>query len=239
MELTKSAELLAKSERESAWREMAKQVAHEIKNPLTPMKLSVQHLQRMWNDKDPEIEQKLQRITNTLIEQIDTLSSIASAFSSFAKMPKPTSEKVDLDAVLQNTISLFKEIDGTTINYTNHLSEKAFVFADKEQLLRVFNNLVKNALQCIPESRRGQITVSLNAGDIGYTVTVNDNGSGISKEVAEKIFTPNFTTKSTGMGLGLVMAKNIVENFDGKIWFTTEEEKGSAFYVELPKYNSV
>jgi two-component system nitrogen regulation sensor histidine kinase NtrY len=236
MELTHSAELLAKSERESAWREMAKQVAHEIKNPLTPMKLSVQHLQRMWNDKSPDMEQKLQRITNTLIEQIDTLSSIASAFSSFAKMPKPNNEKIDLDNIVQNSISLFKETEGSALHYINNVKNEAFVFADKEQLLRVFNNLIKNALQCIPENEEGRITVSLTQENDHYIVMVKDNGSGINEDFINKIFTPNFTTKTTGMGLGLVMAKNIIESCEGKIWFKTEEGKGTEFYVSIPVY---
>lgn len=234
MELTKSADLLARSERESAWREMAKQVAHEIKNPLTPMKLSVQHLQRMWSDKTPDREQKLQRITNTLIEQIDALSSIASAFSSFAKMPKPNNEKIDLNNILQNAISLFKETDGSTFQYTNETEGEACVFADKEQLLRVFNNLIKNATQAIPETQEGRIKVSLTRENDHYLVKVEDNGNGISNDFIDKIFTPNFTTKTAGMGLGLVMAKNIIESCGGKIWFKTEEGKGTTFYVSIP-----
>jgi len=235
-ELTKSADLLARSERESAWREMAKQVAHEIKNPLTPMKLSVQHLQRMWNDKSPDMDDKIQRITATLIEQIDTLSSIAGAFSSFAKMPKPNNEKVSLDAILQSTVNLFKEQSDTTIQYVNHANDETFIFADKEQLLRVFNNLLKNAIQSIPEKIEGKIIVELTVEDDQYVVKVKDNGNGISDEVVNKIFTPNFTTKSTGMGLGLAMAKSIVESSEGKIWFETKEGKGTTFYVSIPAY---
>lgn len=237
MELTKSADLLARSERESAWREMAKQVAHEIKNPLTPMKLSVQHLQRMWSDKTPDREQKLQRITNTLIEQIDALSSIASAFSSFAKMPKPNNEKIDLNNILLNTISLFKETEGSVFQYVNETNGEALVFADKEQLLRVFNNLIKNAIQAIPETQEGRIKVSMAKENDHFLVKVEDNGNGISSDFVDKIFTPNFTTKTAGMGLGLVMAKNIIESCGGKIWFKTEEGKGTTFYVSIPCCN--
>jgi two-component system nitrogen regulation sensor histidine kinase NtrY len=235
-ELTHSADLLAKSERESAWREMARQVAHEIKNPLTPMKLSVQHLQRIMHDKTPNMEQRLQSITNTLIEQIDALSSIASAFSSFAKMPRPNNEKIDLDIILQNTITLFKEIAGSVIYYSNNTSSEAFIYGDKEQLLRVFNNLLKNAIQAIPETREGRITVSLDFSNNYYIVTLKDNGTGISKDAINKIFTPNFTTKSTGMGLGLAMAKSTIESCEGKISFKTEEGKGTEFYVSIPSY---
>jgi two-component system nitrogen regulation sensor histidine kinase NtrY len=235
-ELTNSADLLARSERESAWREMARQVAHEIKNPLTPMRLGVQHLQRMMNDKSPDMEQRLQRITNTLIEQIDALSSIASAFSGFAKMPKPNNEKVDLDSILQNTVDLFKETEGSILQYVNTIEKEVFIYADKEQLLRLFNNLVKNAIQAIPENQEGRITVMLGKDKTDFKVTVKDNGTGISSDALDKIFAPNFTTKTTGMGLGLAIAKNIVETCEGKISFKTEEGKGTEFYVTFPMY---
>lgn len=234
-ELTHSAELLAKSERESAWREMAKQVAHEIKNPLTPMKLSVQHLQRMWTDKSPDMEQKLQRITQTLIEQIDSLSSIASTFSSFAIMPKANNENINLDEVLQNVISLFREAEGPALKYINEIHAPAIVFADKEQLLRVFNNLIKNAIQATPDTQNGLIIITLVAENEKFKVLVKDNGTGIDKDFIDKIFMPNFTTKSTGMGLGLAMAKNIIESCGGKIWFETIEGRGTTFFITLNK----
>lgn len=234
LELTKSAELLAKSERESAWREMAKQVAHEIKNPLTPMKLSIQHLKRIWKDDAPDRGQKMERLTQTIIEQIDTLSSIATEFSNFAKMPKANLEKINLQQILLNSIALFQDSEKTHIEFMNEATENAFVFADKEQLLRVFNNLIKNAIQAIPEEREGKIEIKLKTENQFYIISVKDNGTGINEEVMDKIFVPNFTTKTGGMGLGLAMVKSIIESSNGKIRFETTPAEGSTFFVTLP-----
>jgi two-component system, NtrC family, nitrogen regulation sensor histidine kinase NtrY len=243
-ELAASAERLAQSERESAWREMAKQVAHEIKNPLTPMRLSIQLLQRAYNDKAPDIDQKVERLSKTMIEQIDTLSSIASAFSDFAKMPKMNNEEMDLKEVVDNTIELFHETsEATDFHFNANGIDLALICADKEQLPRVFNNLFRNAIQAIPEDRQGRIEVNLSKKQLEtsenclYVVSVRDNGSGISEEVIDKIFVPNFTTKSTGMGLGLAMVKNIVESCNGKIWFETEKDKGTTFFVSFREFS--
>lgn len=234
-ELQKSAELLAKSERETAWREMAKQVAHEIKNPLTPMKLSIQHLQRTWKNKEDDMDKKIERITATMIEQIETLSNIASEFSSFAKMPTTVSEKVNVKSALENCISLFKDSTDTEFSFDCALDD-AFIFADKEQMLRVCNNLLKNALQAIPENRQGKIDVSLSRKDNLLLIKIKDNGTGIAEDKMNKIFLPNFTTKTGGMGLGLAMVKSIVETFNGKIWFETSRGNGTTFFVSLPEY---
>ncbi len=233
-ELSESAELLARSERESAWREMAKQVAHEIKNPLTPMKLSVQHLQRAWKDQSPNVDQIMQRFSQTLIEQIDTLSNIATEFSNFAKMPKANNETVDVAQILKSTVSLFSGNELSTITYYQHTSDPMLAFADKDQLRRVFSNLLKNALQSIPEDIHGHIHVEIKAADEQIVVSVKDNGSGIADNEKSRIFTPNFTTKTGGMGLGLAMVKNIVELSGGKVWFTSGLGQGSVFYVSLP-----
>jgi signal transduction histidine kinase len=233
-ELSRSAGLLAKSERESAWREMAKQVAHEIKNPLTPMKLSVQHLQRTWKDNGPDMDKKMERLTQTIIEQIDTLSTIATEFSNFAKMPKANLEKIDLLQMLQGMIDLYKNSAEAELVLENSVEGEAYVFADKEQLLRVFNNLIKNALQAIPEERKGKIIIRLSREHDQFLVAVKDNGTGISEDAQEKIFMPNFTTKTGGMGLGLAMVKNIIEGIGGKIWFETKSNEGSVFYVSFP-----
>jgi signal transduction histidine kinase len=234
LELTKSAELLAKSERESAWREMAKQVAHEIKNPLTPMKLSIQHLQRIWKDDAPDMDQKMERLTQTIIEQIDTLSSIATEFSNFAKMPKANLEKINVQEILLNSIALFHDSENIYIDFENESTENAFVLADKEQLLRVFNNLIKNAIQSIPEERKGEIKINFNLDKQFYIISIKDNGSGINEEVMDKIFVPNFTTKTGGMGLGLAMVKSIIESINGKIWFETDSQSGTTFFVAIP-----
>ena len=234
-ELQKSAELLAKSERETAWREMAKQVAHEIKNPLTPMKLSIQHLQRTWKNKDDDMDKKIGRITETLIEQIETLSIIASEFSNFAQMPVTVNEKVNMKSILENAILLFKDSSDTEIDFSSDV-EEVNVYADKEQMLRVFNNLLKNALQAIPENIQGKIQVTIARKEEHFLVKIKDNGTGINEEQMNKIFTPNFTTKSGGMGLGLAMVKSIVETFNGKIWFETARGIGTAFFVSIPEY---
>ncbi|MFM2016487.1 MAG: hypothetical protein RL007_143 [Bacteroidota bacterium] len=233
-ELTKSAELLAQSERESAWREMAKQVAHEIKNPLTPMRLSIQLLERAYKDKAPDIDQKVERLSRTVIEQIDTLASIASAFSDFAKMPKPVLEEMDLREVVYNTLELFSENDeGVEFSVNDKVNAAMMITGDREQLPRVFNNLFRNAIQAIPDDRKGKVVVELSRQKNHFIVSVRDNGTGISDEVIDKIFVPNFTTKSTGMGLGLAMVKNIVEGCNGMIWFETTKDAGTTFFVSF------
>jgi len=238
IELSNSAQMLAKSERESAWREMAKQVAHEIKNPLTPMKLSVQYLQRTWNDKAEDMDEKIARITQTIIEQIDTLSTIATEFSNFAKMPKANFEETDLIHCINNSIYLYNKLENIVFEFNHNGFESAIVMADKEQLLRIFNNLFKNAIQSIDENKTGIIKVNINKKENYYLMSVSDNGSGIPDAIIDKIFTPNFTTKNAGMGLGLAMVKSIVESCGGKIWFETEIEKGTTFFVEWPLYKN-
>ena len=233
-ELSASADKLAQSERESAWREMAKQVAHEIKNPLTPMKLSVQHVQMAWKENRPGKEEMIDRMANTLIQQIDTLSNIATEFSNFAQMPQAHKEEVNLTDILQSTIDLFKETPGIGIRFIPANGD-SIVIADKDQLLRVFSNLLKNAVQSIAEGSSGMIDVEVKYENGNVIISVKDNGIGIAESEKEKIFRPNFTTKSSGMGLGLAMVHNIVENSGGKIWFTSTQGKGSTFYVKLPQ----
>lgn len=234
-ELQRNAELLAKSERESAWREMAKQVAHEIKNPLTPMKLSIQYLQRSQSDKGPDWDERFQRSTTMLIEQIDTLSSIASAFSDFAQMPKATNEYFDFKALVEQVADLFAEEPDAELEVHMKIEGTAEVFADRDQISRVLTNLIKNAIQSIPEDREGKIEIELMSKGHQYILEVRDNGTGVPEEMKEKIFVPNFTTKTTGTGLGLAMSKNIVELAGGQIWFTTVEGKGSSFFVSIPQ----
>lgn len=233
-ELEKYAQELARSERESAWREMAKQVAHEIKNPLTPMRLSIQHMQRSLRPGDVDWEQKLNKFTTTIIEQIDALTHIANEFSHFAKMPKAQEEILDVMQILENTVELYKESPNINLNLHRGELRELFVYADKDQLLRVFNNLIKNAIQAIPDEREGKIDISAKKNAEMYVIEIKDNGSGIAPERIDKIFMPNFTTKSTGMGLGLAMVKNIVENAGGKVWFETTQNIGTKFYVSLP-----
>lgn len=237
-ELAVSADLLGKSERETAWREMAKQVAHEIKNPLTPMKLSLQHLQRAYHDKRDNMDETIQKLSKTIIEQIDTLSNIANEFSNFAQMPKANNMSLDLNMILKNTVMLYRDEDGVSLTY-NSIEDKAImVYADKDHMNRVFNNLIANAIQSIPEGQRGEvkIEVALNR-NTHYCISIKDNGVGIPEDMLNNIFRPNFTTKTGGTGLGLAMSKNIIETSGGKIWFETEINIGTTFFVELPKLN--
>jgi len=233
-ELERSALLLAQSERESAWREMAKQIAHEIKNPLTPMKLNVQHLERTVeeNHHDPEM---IRKISATLIDQIDSLSAIANEFSDFAKMPRARNEKINLVSKLRNLMQLFESTERATISLDVGGHKEVPVYADKEQLLRIFINLVKNGLQSIPEGREGKIEIGLEVtADRAAIITIKDNGKGIPEEIRDRLFQPNFTTKSAGMGMGLAISNNIVKSFGGRIWYDTVMEQGTTFYVELP-----
>lgn len=233
-QLEQSADMLAKTERETAWREMAKQVAHEIKNPLTPMKLSLQHLERTYSPNDPEFKERLERFSKNMIEQIDTLSNIASEFSNFAKMPKAALENIDVNEILNSTIILF----GNEIKIINNCTtSKCEVYADKEQLLRVFTNLFKNSIQAIPSDREGKINVASKIEDDSVIISINDNGCGISEEQKANIFVPNFTTKNTGTGLGLALVKNIIEQHEGSIWFESEENIGTTFFIKLPLNN--
>ena len=237
-QLETSAEKLARNQREMAWREMAKQVAHEIKNPLTPMKLSVQHLERALKPNDPNFDKKLHRFSVNMIEQIDTLTSIANEFSNFAKMPKANFETTDLLSILKSTIELFKESENVEITFRTTL-KKAMVHADRKQLIRVFNNLIKNAIQAIPDETNGKILVILKENVHEYQIAITDNGSGIADELLEKIFVPNFTTKSTGTGLGLAMVKQIIEIHSGDIYFETKVGEGTTFFVSLPKIETI
>ncbi len=237
-ELAESAELLARSERESAWREMAKQVAHEIKNPLTPMKLNIQYLQRAKEEGKEHYDDYFDRVTKNLIEQIDTLSGIATEFSNFAQIPKAKNELFNLVEVLQNVCSLFEP--NQNLNFTletNKLTE-VLIFADKEQLSRAFLNLVKNAIQSIPADQKGIINIDVQKLEKVARIAISDNGVGISKEAQDHLFEPNFTTKTSGMGLGLSIVRNIINNFGGKIRHETSGTNGTTFYVEIPLYES-
>jgi signal transduction histidine kinase len=235
-DLMESAELLARSERESAWREMAKQIAHEIKNPLTPMKLNIQYLQRAKEEGKEHYDDFFKRVTKNLIEQIDTLSGIATEFSNFAQIPKAKNEVFNLIDVLQNVCSLFEPNQNLNLTLEMNHHSQIMVFIDKEQFSRAFLNLVKNGIQAIPPDQKGEILITLHTSKSTARIQISDNGTGISQKAQENLFQPNFTTKTSGMGLGLSIVKNIVDNFGGKIWYTTEINKGTTFFVEIPLY---
>ena len=230
--LEDSAVKLAQSEREQAWREMAKQVAHEIKNPLTPMRLSVQSFERRFDPTDPEIKNKMSEYSETLIQQIDVMSSIASAFSDFAKMPVAKKEKLDVVDVVKHALDIFSE------DYIHYQTTENEIYAnlDKTQLIRVITNLVKNATQAMATDHPNpKIDVNISTDNSNVIIKVADNGKGISEANKEQIFEPKFTTKTSGMGLGLPMVKNIIEAYGGTISFTSTENIGTTFTITLPK----
>lgn len=234
-ELEESARKLGESERQGAWREMAKQVAHEIKNPLTPMKLGLQLLEKSWREKDPNFDAKFERFSKSFIEQIESLAFIATEFSNFAKMPETKTEAVKLDDLLRNAVNVFMQNDRAYIHFTEPHEGYFFVSADKDQLLRCFNNLLKNAIEAIPKNNKGKVEIHLTQDEKQVHVSIKDNGSGIPNRISRKIFEPNFTTKSSGTGLGLAFVKNAVENMGGSIRFETEMYFGTTFYISLPK----
>lgn len=230
-ELQESAVKLAKGEREQAWREMAKQVAHEIKNPLTPMRLTVQSFERRFDPTDENIKEKLAEYSQTLIQQIDVMSSIASAFSDFAKMPTQKREKLEVVEVVKLAIDIFNE------DFIYYIAEEKELYAnlDKTQLIRVVTNLVKNASQASEEKENPRIEVTVSSEGNAVKIVVSDNGKGINEADKKMVFEPKFTTKTSGMGLGLPMIKNIIEAYNGTISFTSTEGIGTVFTVILPK----
>lgn len=233
-EIEESAGKLANSEREYAWREMARQIAHEIKNPLTPMKLNVQQLLKSWRDRIPDFDEKIEHFTKNQIEYIDSLSNIATAFSSFAKMPGARPSEVNLADQIRITLELFRDTEDVTFEVRWPDVRKVVVFADKEHLNGIFSNLIKNGIQSIPPGRHGVIKVRLEVIRDKAIVSISDNGTGIPRELEKKMFTPNFTTKSSGTGLGLSIARKYVETANGRIWFESEDGRGTTFFVELP-----
>src|SRR5690606_4729374 len=217
--LEQSANTIMRSERESAWREMAKQVAHEIKNPLTPLKLGIQQLERSWREKDPRFDERFERFSSSFVEQIDSLSRIASEFSEFAKMPDIQLKEVDIVDIIDNAAEVFNNNAEVDIRIAKLCDDEHIVIlGDRDQLLRTFNNLIKNSIEAGIGKRRCRIEIS-----IGYdlqqqvSIAVKDNGHGIPPEARKNLFQPNFTTKSSGTGLGLAFVKQAIEGMNGTI----------------------
>ncbi|WP_317899483.1 sensor histidine kinase [Aurantibacillus circumpalustris] len=232
VKLENSANLLAQSERESAWREMAKQVAHEIKNPLTPMKLNLQYLQMLMKSNPDDFKEKFERASAGIIEQIDSLANIANEFSNFAKLPGTQLQKINLVDVIASAMLIFENQKGVVFK-NNISSEQIWVNGDRDQCLRVFNNVLKNALQALDGVKDPLINIDIEKNEGVVIIAISDNGCGIDDDMKSKIFTPNFTTKTTGSGLGLAMVKNIMLGFEGSISFTSESGKGTTFYLEF------
>ena len=231
--LAESAKALARSEREGAWREMARQVAHEIKNPLTPMKLSIQYLQRAIHNNAPNVKDLSSQVANTLVEQIDQLSKIAGDFSQFANITNVRKEVFNLSDVLGMIIQLFRTDE--RINIVWRKEEGTYMIeADRTQIHRLFTNLIKNAIEAYENNERVRIVIHQFKTEDEVIVSVEDKGTGIPEVMQPKIFAPNFTTKSSGTGLGLAICKGIVEKANGNIWFETKEDVGSKFFVSFP-----
>lgn len=232
-ELEYNVQQLAASEREKAWRTMARQVAHEIKNPLTPMKLSAQHLQRAAREGAPDLDKRIEKFTRTLVEQIDELAMIASDFSTFAKMPDPVPEQFDLSEQLERIMQGW--LQTPRIVYSLHITEGNYpIFADRSRFSRIVTNLLNNATQSIVPERNGLIRAALSKENQHYVLSINDNGCGIPAEMADRIFQPEFTTKSGGMGLGLAIVREMVLEMKGSITFESVQGEGSTFFVKIP-----
>jgi signal transduction histidine kinase len=231
--LDESATVLARTEREGAWKEMARQVAHEIKNPLTPMKLSMQFLQKSIESNAPNVKELTEKVAGTLIEQIDHLTHIANEFSQFAHIGESKKEVFDMNETLRNVLHLHTANDRLEI-IQNLLPNPVMIGADKTHINRLFTNLVLNGIQSVPDERKATIEVSQSIIDHHVLTRIKDNGHGIDEAIQTKIFAPNFTTKTSGTGLGLAMCKRIVEQAEGEIWFETQPDKGTSFYVRFP-----
>ncbi|MGC8823519.1 MAG: sensor histidine kinase [Bacteroidales bacterium] len=230
-ELEHSVEILSRVERESAWREMARQVAHEIKNPLTPIKLSIQQLQRRMQT-EPNIDVAyFQKVMQAIVEQIDNLSAIATAFSNLAQMPVPRKDRINLNQIIEEVVTLYQD---SKITFTLQLDENGcWIMADKEQMRRVFINLINNAIQAFLPGEEGNICITVKGGN-QRVVIVEDNGIGVPQEIRNKLFQPNFTTKSSGSGLGLAICKSIVEYLGGSIRYEPRHPNGSRFVMTFP-----
>jgi nitrogen fixation/metabolism regulation signal transduction histidine kinase len=237
--LWESTEKLRKTEREVAWREMAKQVAHEIKNPLTPMKLSLQYMQRAGKLQPDLIQTLLPNLTTTMMEQINTLDQIATAFSQFASMPSPENIPFNLVELLEQTIEMYRhQIDDGNCLSCSFEESNYPIFADKHQIQRVVNNLLNNAVQAIPLEKEGKINIRLfQSSGQKVRLEIEDNGTGVENETQQKIFSPYFTTKSSGTGLGLAMCKDIIESAGGVIGFQSTKNERTCFWIEMPLYN--
>jgi signal transduction histidine kinase len=233
VKLEESKDALSRSEKESAWREMAQQVAHEIKNPLTPMKLSIQHLQRALKDKRDNINEMFEKSLPVLLDQVNTLSEIATSFSAFAKMPIPKHEHFEITGVFASITRLHSADQNVSLK-VKMAPGPVFITGDQQLLGNIISNLIINAIQSVPAGRVPEIEADLIRSEKFIQVRIKDNGTGIPESIREKVFLPNFSTKYSGSGLGLALAKRGVEHAGGKIWFETIEGTGTTFFIELP-----
>ena len=232
--LERSKMQLSRSQKESAWREIAKQIAHEINNPLTPMKLTLQRMEQA-QAKGDLTKENTDKSLKTLLTQVDILGQIASSFSAFARMPAPVLQKTDLYNVLKKVVDLHANYASATIQL--HDNESIFILGDEQLLTRIFSNMLLNSLQSVEEGRAIKIDIAIKL-DAGFSmVSIADNGNGIPAELKDKVFLPQFSTKKSGSGIGLAIAKQGVELSGGAIWFESEVGHGTTFYVKLPLYS--
>jgi len=231
--LEESKKALARTEKESAWREMAQQVAHEIKNPLTPMKLNLQHLKRTLEIKHGGNKELTQKAIDNLLHQVDTLNDIATSFSAFAKMPIPKNERIELVTTIKNALHLHEHDQAVSLS-TVMENGPLFVNGDEKLLGRIINNLIINGIQSVPTGRKPEISVILKQSNNKVIIEVKDNGEGINEDIADKVFIPNFSTKDNGSGIGLAISKRGIEQSGGSIWFETKKNIGTTFFIELP-----
>ncbi|MDO4881627.1 MAG: ATP-binding protein [Capnocytophaga sp.] len=229
-EIEQSKKELAKNEREKTWRDMAKQIAHEIKNPLTPMRLTIQNFERKFDPEEEDIKEKVTQFSESLIQHIDTLNDIASAFSYFTTMPEEQKEQIDINAVVRRTLSVF---DANYISFESNV-DKLITLADKNQINRMLVNLIKNAIQATDSILSPKIEVCTLLKKDEWCIQIKDNGIGIEQELQEKIFEPKFTTKSTGSGLGLAMVRHIVLSHKGRIELLSKVGEGTTFVIHIP-----
>lgn len=222
---------LEQTQREKAWREIAQQVAHEIKNPLTPMKLTLQQLERAIREGNGSPE-RTKKAIESLLSQVDTLNDIASSFSGFAKMPEPVIQKLELVALLKRVTDLHSPTGEIALRSNE---KEVYILGDEQLLSRTFSNLILNGLQSGRPGRRTRVTVTLEAGDDKVKIYVEDNGRGIDPEIADRIFLPHFSTKKSGSGLGLAISRQAVHQMNGTISFETKVGKGTKFIIELPR----
>lgn len=230
LKIQEQKERLSFTEKERAWREMAKQVAHEVKNPLTPMKLTIQNFRRKFDPNDPDIVEKVDKMSDSVVEQIDLVATVASAFSQFAQLPDKHDEEINLNREIQSIIRIFN--DDNIFVHANR--EDIQIMMDRIYLNRIVTNLITNARQAADEGRKSIINVDIEQIQKRITISVEDNGIGIAEEMFERIFEPNFTSKNSGMGLGLTMVRRMIEEYKGEIHVRSELGKGSRFIVTLP-----
>ncbi|MBP1631291.1 MAG: hypothetical protein H6Q15_2184 [Bacteroidetes bacterium] len=226
--------LLKRSEREDAWRELAKQVAHDIKNPLTPMKLSIQQLQRLQKTDIAKFHERFEYIAPALVEQINTLSDIASEFSDYSKTRNSTNQIANINECIKSAIDVYLSNDDYEIILKNDSRNNYYVLCDKQQLIRIFNNLIKNSIQALDNRNNGIVEINIKEINNECIISISDNGIGIAKENYNKIFSSKFTTKIDGTGIGLSIVKGILESIGGKIYFDSKVGSGTIFTIHIP-----